>query len=177
MPRLALRSTAPGVFYAEGEPLAVTRAVLDPIIEAARRHPKGRARLCAHPGPEAELHEMLIVLERGGYVRPHRHLGRPESFLVVEGRARVLTFDEGGRPTACWELGDAASGLAFFLRMEAPTFHTVIVDSPRLLVLETTQGPFDPSSTEAAPWAPEEGDGPEGAAFIARALENLGGRP
>ncbi|MBI3129743.1 MAG: cupin fold metalloprotein, WbuC family [Acidobacteria bacterium] len=172
-----LRLAAPGVFYPVGRGLALRREDLAPVLEAARAHPKGRARLCAHPGPEADLHEMFIVLARGGYVRPHRHLNRPESFLVLEGRARVLCFDGTGRPTACHELGDAASGRSFFFRMEDPVFHTVIVDSPQLLVVETTRGPFDPGTTEAAPWAPDEGDLGAGAAFIAKALAVWGGRP
>ncbi len=169
MPASPFRPTAPGIFYPEGPGVAIRLGDLGAVIAEAEAHPRRRARLCAHPGPDAALHEMLIVLQRGGYVRPHRHRGRPESFLVLEGEARVLAFDEAGTPTACWELGDMASGRTFFLRMETPTFHTVIVDSPRLIVMETTQGPFDPASTEAAPWAPEEGD-PLAATFIERAL-------
>src|SRR5438309_9931257 len=55
-----------------------------------------RARLCAHPGPDDPLHEMLIVLDRGTYIRPHKHGDKSESFHIIEGELDVVLFHDSG---------------------------------------------------------------------------------
>src|SRR5207247_7893851 len=56
----------------------------------AQRNPRRRVRLCAHGGIDDSLHEMLIVHANNTYVRPHRHLGKSESFHVIEGDVEVV---------------------------------------------------------------------------------------
>lgn len=167
------RLAAPGVFYAEAELLAVRASDLKDLEAAASEAPQGRARLCAHRHPGDRLHEMIIALARGTYVPPHRHQGKPESFHVIQGRARVLLFDEAGRVTECLDLGEPASGWPFYLRIDGPRFHSLWVDSDFFVVHETTEGPWDPARTEVAAWAPPASDPAAGRAFLARALAAL----
>ncbi len=56
----------------------------------------------------------------------------------------------------------------FFYKMPPGIFHTLIFKSDWLVFLETTIGPFDPSSSEAAPWAPPETDAAAGDAYLSR---------
>jgi hypothetical protein len=44
--------------------------------------------------------------------------------------------------------------LLFRSRLSEPSFHTLLVDTPRLVLHETTGGPFMPGDAEVAPWAP-----------------------
>jgi cupin fold WbuC family metalloprotein len=161
------RAVTDEVLVATGGVVRVTAADLVEIRDRGTRGPRKRARLCAHLNPTDPLHEMLICLAHGTYIRPHRHPLKSESFHVIEGELDVVLFDDDGdlREVIC--MGPYASGKAFFYRLAEPRFHTVLVNTPHVLFHETTNGPFDPTDTEFAPWAPAEGD-PESAEFIAR---------
>jgi cupin fold WbuC family metalloprotein len=135
----------------------------------ASANPRQRARICAHRSPEDRLHEMLIVLTRNVYIRPHKHLGKTESFHVIEGSARVVFFDDSGAISEVVDLGDATSGRCFYFRLDDPRYHTQIITSDHLVFHETTNGPFDRNQTVFAPWAPPESD----PAAVATYLDNL----
>ena len=44
-----------------------------------------RSRLCAHKDISTSLHEMMIIHKSDTYVRPHKHVGKSESFHLVDG--------------------------------------------------------------------------------------------
>ena len=161
------RAASDAVFYATGGVVRVTAVDLAAVRGQGVRTPRGRARLCAHPSPADLLHEMLICLARGTYVRPHRHAGKSESFHVIEGELDVVLFRDDGAVREVIAMGPYPSGKVFFYRLAEPCFHTVLVNTPHVLLHETTNGPFDPADTEFAPWAPAEGD-PAAAAFADR---------
>lgn len=164
-----LRREAPGVFYAEAGPVQVEAAHLDLLAAEAAACPLRRARICAHRSPADSLHEMVILLLKASYVRPHRHQDKRESYHVIEGRGSLLLFDEGGRATQCLPLGDPSTGRTFFARLDQPVFHALVPETDRFVFHETTEGPLDPRRTEAAAWAPGEGDSAAGLAFLAAA--------
>lgn len=141
-----------------GGVVKVTAADLADVARRGVRSPRKRARLCAHPRTTDPLHEMLICLAAGTYVRPHRHRGKSESFHVVEGELDVVLFGDDGSVGEVVPMGPYHSGRTFFYRLTEPRFHTVLVNTPFALIHETTNGPFDPAATEFAPWAPAEGD-------------------
>jgi cupin fold WbuC family metalloprotein len=122
----------------------------------AARIPRHRIRLCAHASLDDRLHEMLIVHERGCYVRPHKHVGKSESFHVIEGEVDVVIFDDAGGVADVIPMGTYASGRPFFYRLAEPTFHTLLIRSPVLVFHETTNGPFRREETLFAPWAPDD---------------------
>ena len=113
--------------------------------------------LCMHPTPADPLHEMIICLARSTYVRPHRHEGKSESFHIIEGELDVVLFHDDGAVREVIRMGPYQSGQVFFYRLMEPCFHTVLVNTPHVLLHETTNGPFDPEDTEYATWAPPEG--------------------
>ncbi len=155
---MQVRLSSPGVFYPD-EPLVQLCGDFVTTLEAtARDAPLGRARLCAHRSSGASVHEMIIVMQRGTYVRPHRHQGKSESFHVIAGRASVLLFSETGNVEQMIPLGDYASGLCFYCRLDEPVFHSVVVTSDTFIMHETTNGPFDRAQTEFASWSPPDQD-------------------
>jgi len=155
------------VLVATGGVVRVAAADLAEIRGRGACGPRKRARLCAHRTPVDPLHEMLICLARGTYIRPHRHPGKSESFHLIEGELDVVLFDDCGEVREVVRMGTYASGKTFFYRLGKPWFHMVLVNTPHVLLHETTNGPFDPADTEFAPWAPAEGD-PASAGFVAR---------
>jgi cupin fold WbuC family metalloprotein len=115
---------------------------------------------------------MFIVHTRSTYVRPHKHLGKSESFHVLEGRADVVIFDDEGHIVEVIQTGDYGSRFPFYYRLSTPLFHTLLIRSAFLLFHESTGGPFVRSDTQFAPWSPDESSKPETVAFMER-LEEL----
>jgi cupin fold WbuC family metalloprotein len=165
------------VLVADQDPVTLSAGEVATLKEQAASTERGRVRVCAHTGSEDTLHEMVIVLDRATYVRPHRHPGKSESFHAIEGAADIVLFDEQGEIEDVIAMGDYASGRVFFYRLNSARFHTVLVRTDRFVVHETTNGPFDRSETVEAAWAPAEED-LEGRAEYLRELDRrLGAAP
>ena len=136
---------------------------------AAGVSPRKRYRLCAHQS-EDSVHEMIICLDRDTYIRPHLHLDQTESMHVVEGLAQLVFFDEQGRITSKIPLGPYGSDRIFYHRTGESVYHTLVIESPCLVVHETTSGPHRPEKTVYASWAPEEAT-PEASSFLRKLRE------
>lgn len=131
----------------------------------AIKNSRGRIRLCAHPNIQDALHEMIIVLSQGFYVRPHKHMGKSESFHIIEGSLKVIIFDEDGSIQSVFKMGHTGSGETLFCRMSDNTYHTVVPQSQVVVFHEVTNGPFRREDTLYAPWAPDEQDREEAMTF------------
>jgi cupin fold WbuC family metalloprotein len=160
------------VRYAADAVVLVDAADVARLKQEAAENARKRIRLCAHHGVDDRLHEMLIVHTNDTYVRPHKHLGKSESFHVIEGEVDVVLFDDEGGVTDFIPMGAFASGRPFFYRIAEPRFHTLLIRSDVLVFHETTGGPFRRDDTVFAPWAPEDGD----AAAVTRFLADLDSR-
>jgi cupin fold WbuC family metalloprotein len=154
---MKLKRKTQNVFELPGEPGFVDSSAIRLLKQKADASPMKRARICLHNSSDDSIHEMLIVLSRGVYIRPHRHLGKSESFQLLEGRATVVFFDDKGNVTANRELA-RTSGKPFIYRINTPIFHTQIVHSKYLVFYEVTRGPWLPGETEYAAWAPEKAE-------------------
>ena len=153
---MRLRSHSPEVLHADEKIVRVGVEDVRELRRALARSTKGRSRICAHRDSADTLHEMIITLAHGSYIRPHRHLGKCESFHMIEGELDVVIFDESGEISDVVRLGPYGSERCFYYRMTDPLFHTVIVRTETVLFHETTNGPFVREETEFAKWAPEE---------------------
>lgn len=161
------RKASDEVFIATGGIVQVRPQDVAMVVHKGTTNARKRARLCAHPGPDDRLHEMLIVLDQGTYIRPHRHAAKTESFHIIEGELDVVVFHDDGAVREVIRMGPYGSGKAFFYRIMEPCFHSVLITTPYALFHETTNGPFDRADTEFAAWAPAEGD-PGVPAFVDR---------
>lgn len=77
--------------------------------------------------------------------------------MVLRGRVDVLSFDDSGRLTSRYSIGDETGHMGY----ETPcaTWHTLIAMSDEAAFLEVKEGPYDPATAvEFAQWAPPEGD-------------------
>jgi cupin fold WbuC family metalloprotein len=145
----------------------VSRAELDFLREAINHSPRKRTRICTHKSVAERLHEMFVIYGQDTFVRPNRHFGKDESVFVLEGRADFVFFDEHGTITQVVRMGDPTTGLAYYCRVPAGVYHTILIRSERILLFEGTPGPFDPSDTAYADWAPSETDAAGVAAYRA----------
>ena len=158
---MRFKRESPEVFFATGPLMSFGRDDLEDLKAQALSNSSGKARVCAHPSVEDMLHEMLIVHGRNAYVHPHKHIGRSESFHMIEGGMTVVVFDEDGGVYEALEMAavPALEG-ALYYRLSESLFHTVIPRSEVVVFHETTNGPFDRTRSVFAPWAPKSDDQP-----------------
>jgi cupin fold WbuC family metalloprotein len=160
---MRMREIGPAVYQADGPIVGVTRDEIGFLKEKAIQSVAGRARLCAHPGPQDATQEMLIVLGRTlTYIHPHVHPGKVESFHVMEGKMTVVFFEDDGRILEALPMGDFASGRAFYYRQQRSIYHTILPETDYVAFQEVTQGPFSRENTVLAPWCPAEKTGLQG---------------
>ena len=156
------------------EPITrVNLADVGRLKELAAQTRRRRVRLCAHPEVNDGLHEMIIVHAKNAYVRPHQHLGKSESFHLIDGRLKVVLLEDDGRIKDVLELGQPGLGPNFYYRLSEPWFHTVVPLSDWVVFHETTNGPFRREETLFADWSPAEDDLSGQAAFMKELAERM----
>jgi cupin fold WbuC family metalloprotein len=141
-------------------------SLFDTVAALAESSPRLRMNHNFHSGPTDNPHRFLNVLLRGTYIRPHRHLDPPksESFLVLEGIADVVLFDDDGAITARHQLGDqpdaeSPEGRLWGIDIPPGVWHTVLARTKRVVCFEVKPGPWVAASDkEFATWAPAEND-------------------
>lgn len=146
----------------------VTPEDIEWLKARARLAPRKRMRLCVHRDLSDPVHEMVIVQPKGAYVRPHKHVGKEESFHLIEGAVTVVLFGDDEAVRDVIPMGTLASGKPFYYRMPADVYHTVLIDSEMLVYHEAAAGPFRKADLVPAPWAPTEEDAPAVKAFLDR---------
>ncbi len=147
----------------------ISTDLFDSLAERAAHSVRLRMNHNFHNGPNDNPHRFLNVVLAGTYVRPHRHTTPPkaETFIVLEGSADVILFDQRGAETARYRLGSETSeGHLWGVDLPAGVWHTIIARSPRVVCFEVKPGPWEPATDkDFGPWAPAEGD-PAAAAYL-----------
>ncbi len=116
-----------------------------------------------HSSAADPIQRMLNAFEPTTYIRPHRHGGKWELFVIVSGRAAVVIFDDSGRVQERADL-DAAGGTRI-VEIPEGTWHTVVSLAPQTVMFEVKAGPYVPTlPSDFALWAPAEDD-PAAAVF------------
>jgi cupin fold WbuC family metalloprotein len=143
------------------------------VKRQALGNPRSRARICAHASNDNTLHEMLIAISAQSYIHPHRHVGKSESFHIVEGSVDVVIFDELGEIVDVVDLGGPGSGRNFFYRLSESAFHTLLIRSDILVLHEVTNGPFVKGSSITANFAPAEADAAKARDYIVQLSQRI----
>jgi cupin fold WbuC family metalloprotein len=134
----------------------LSRALLDELAAQAAASPRARAHHNLHASSEEPVQRYFVCANRDSYFRPHRHTSRAELALVVRGGLDLVIFDDDGRVSARYALGEGSANLGY--ETAQGTWHTVIARADGTTFLEIKQGPYDPASaSEFAHWAPAEG--------------------
>jgi len=139
----------------------------------AIRNPSGKTRFCLHKNIQESLHEMIIVLRKGIYVRPHKHKKKSESFHIIRGSFFVIIFDKNGKEIERILLSKKQSKSNFLCRLDRNIWHMVIPISDFVVFHETTKGPFVARDDSVfASWAPKDDDHIGIKKFIEKLLNN-----
>jgi len=146
------------VIHASQNRSLLSKIDIEKLISLAEQTPRKRIRFCSHQSSKEIQHEMFIVHPYMAYVRPHKHLKKPESMFVLYGEVDYVMFDEFGNVTQSIQMGTYDSGKPFYHTIRTEVFHSLLIHSDWLVFLEVTQGPFDKENTVFAEWAPMEED-------------------
>ena len=144
------------VFYIDQPIIRIDDAKIQWLKDQAKSNGTGRSRFCVHRDMNDDMpHEMLIVHQNDVYVRPHKHIGKSESFHIIEGEVDIIIFNDEGDIIDVVLMGERnVSGRCFFYRMCAEYYHSLIIRSDLLVFHETTRGPFVKEQTIYASWSP-----------------------
>src|SRR5579871_1167798 len=121
---MALVQKSPDVFLAEGPISTIGSSELETLKAAVKASAKRRARINTHPDAGDTLHEMIIAIEPGSYIRPHKHPGKSEAFHIGEGDVDIVVFKDDGEIDEIVRLGEKGGSRPFYYRMSEPRFHT-----------------------------------------------------
>lgn len=126
------------------------------LAAAAAQAPRLRSNLNLHDDLSDPVQRVVIAVQPGTYVRPHRHADHVwEVFLVLQGRVAALEFDAEGVLRHRVELradGDRV------IQMTAGGWHSVVALEADTVVMEVKPGPYVAETDKTfAAWAPPEG--------------------
>jgi cupin fold WbuC family metalloprotein len=164
----------PEVFLSSDPVMEVRQEDIEELKNRAQANLSRKARLCAHPTLEDDIHEMLIVHMKGAYVPPHKHPGKSESFHMIEGMLQVIIFDEEGEIQNVIDMSDIKGNGAMYYRLSADLFHTVIPRSEFIVFHETTNGPFSKADMKLSRWAPAQDDVEEANQYLLQLNNKIG---
>ena len=154
------------VFETRADPVVVSAAQVDALVEAARRAPNGRARLILHTDRNDTLHEMVIALPPDSCDHPHINYKSGKSFLALSGQFAVMCCSDDGSVIDPVILSAGSWSGARMARLRAATWHTIIPLAGDTAFLETIAGPF--TGNFFAEWFPRADQPTETQAFAAR---------
>ena len=137
----------------------IDTSMLSGLTDAAQSAARKRTNLNFHQSSDEAVQRLLIAMEPGSYVRPHRHLDarKWELFIVLQGELVALFFDDLGRVEQRLQLSSSGSVRGF--EIPPGVWHCTVALAPGTVFAEVKQGPYVPTcDKDFAAWAPPEGD-------------------
>lgn len=137
----------------------IDHALMTQMAQNAKVSPRLRAHYNFHPELSDSVNRLVIHLEKGTYIRPHRHSEshKWELIIALKGQMGVLIYDDKGVVVDKFVLGTDGDTLGF--EMTPNTWHSLYAISQEALFFEVKPGPFTPTlEHDFAQWTPKEGD-------------------
>ncbi len=131
----------------------VDQGVIEDIKKRAAQNPSGKFRYCFHDNEEAGMQEMLFVIPKSGYSRPHKHEKYAESHVVIEGEGYMLLFDDAGQIIEGFQVSKEKN---FLYRVAPNQWHMLVPESEIMVIYEIREGKFDKNTNIFPSWAPCE---------------------
>jgi cupin fold WbuC family metalloprotein len=152
--------------------IKITTQLIDSVIDQARTSLRLRMNYNFHPELSDPVQRLLNALEPWTYIRPHKHITKEESFVLLRGTALAVAFNDDGsiRDHAVLSQANGILGIEF----EENSYHMLTALETGTVVYEIKEGPFVPHTEgSSASWAPQEGT-PGAKDFLAKVFEELG---
>lgn len=138
-------------------PILSNKHLINDLKNVASERKQSCVRFCLHSAPSDFHHDMILLLTRENYCRPHLHLKNGDVHHVIEGRSATILFDDDGNITSAnvLDVGD-------IFRIGLNVFHAVVPISTQTIFHESRMGPFKKDADTKYPsWAPDGSDNSE----------------
>lgn len=140
-------------------PKIIDQDLLEQLTDHALKIPRSRINHNLHPLLNDPVQRLLNAMEPDTYVQPHRHPqdDKWELFVIIQGEAIVILFDDDGRITNRIKLD--SNGPIYVIEIPTNTWHTVASLKTGTVLFEVKRGPYEQlTDKNFAAWAPTEGD-------------------
>ena len=155
--------------------IKIDNKLLDEVSARAKASPRLRMNHNFHPELDDPVQRLLNALEPWTYIRPHKHVTKEESFVLLRGTVLAVVFNDDGTIRDHCVLNAANGNLG--VEFEENSFHMLTALESGSVVYEIKEGPFVPhTEASSAPWAPHEGS-PDAKGFLTRIFDGLGVYP
>jgi len=155
--------------------LKIDSQLLDEVTAKAKVSPRLRMNHNFHLELSDPVQRLLNALEPWTYIRPHKHVTKEESFVLLRGTVLAVVFNDDGSIRDHCVLNAASGNLG--IEFEENAFHMLTSLESGSVVYEIKEGPFVPhTEASSAPWAPREGS-PEACGFLTGVFASLGVAP
>ena len=152
--------------------IKIDTELLNEVSAKARLSPRLRMNHNFHPQLNDPVQRLLNALEPWSYIRPHKHIQKEESFVLLRGTVLAVIFDDEGSIRDHYVLNLSIGHLG--VEFEEGCYHMLTALEPDSVVYEIKEGPYIPHSEDfSAPWSPKEGT-PEGKEFLTGIFAELG---
>lgn len=152
--------------------IKINEDFLKAMKNRANRNPSGKMRYCFHESEKAGMQEMLFVLPKEGYARPHMHKDVAESHVIVEGEGYCVLFDDAGDILNSFQVSPRHN---FIYRISKQIWHMVIPISEQMVIYEIREGEFTDNTNIFPKWAPEEKEKSKVRKYRIDLLQQIGG--
>lgn len=123
----------------------INSQLLNEVSAKAKASPRLRINYNFHQSLDEKCHRMLNALEPGTEIPIHRHPTKDETIVILEGKAKVFTYNSRGTMDS-YVLLDRDGG-HYGVNIPKNTWHTITCDKPCVL-FECKEGPFVPHEIE-----------------------------
>lgn len=125
--------------------MVIDQQLLDEVSASAKASPRLRMNLNFHQSLDEKCHRFLNALEPGTVVPVHHHPTKDETFIVIRGRVKVITYNGDGEVVEsvvlCPEEG------SYGVNIPRNVWHTLECLESAVL-FECKEGPFVPHEDE-----------------------------
>ena len=114
--------------------------ILNNLTAQIKASPRLRMNLNFHQSLDEKCHRFLNAVKPGANIPIHRHPEKEESFVVLRGRIRVITYNDDG--TIIDDMVLNPSEGRYGVNVGKNVWHTVEALEPGSVIFECKEGPF-----------------------------------
>lgn len=120
--------------------MTIDKNLLDDLTGRAQNSPRRRMNHNFHQSLDDKCHRMLNAVEPGTEIPIHRHPEKDETFVILRGRIKVLTYNDDGSliETVILSIADGRYGV----NIPKGVWHTIESLEPGSVIFECKEGPF-----------------------------------
>lgn len=125
--------------------MIIDKSLLEEVSKQAKESPRLRMNYNFHHSLDELCHRMLNALEPGTEIPIHRHPTKDETFILMRGKVRVLTYHDDGNIIDDIILSQESGN--YGVDIPKNVWHTIQCIEPALL-FECKLGPYVPHEEE-----------------------------